>query len=236
MALSTSWTQQDTVSFNAGTLSTLAECRQQVENNLHRGTLSSSTSPTDTQVNDWLARGKQELAERYGFTWRRVYVYADTTAGTWRYALPVDFAGGGAETRLRDLTNDVVLEYIDPITFDNLYPDPAGESSSEPNYYTIKDRELWLSAPADGTYRLELEYIRTGEDASPDDVSYLPEIMRFRICDFATYMAFRYLMQWDAANMYKADWLGGVEQSKGSDAKKKWSAMNYMARNWHYMK
>ena len=236
MALSTTWTQQDVVGFNSGTLATLADCRTQVQNNLHRGTLSSTSSPTDTQVNDWIARGKQELAERYGFSWRRVYSYADTSSGVWRFALPKDFAGGGAETRLRNLTDDEIVEYVDPITFDNLYPDPAGNDNSTLDYYTIKDRELWLSAPADGAYRLELEYVRTGEDATPSDVSYLPEIMRFRVCDFATYMAFKFLMQWEAASMYKVDWIGGVEQSKSSDGKKKWAAMNYMARNWHNMK
>jgi len=235
MALTTTWTENDSVGFNTGVLADIASCLTQVENNIHRGTLSTSSSPTSEQVNTWLKRCKQELAERHGFSWRRLYAYADTVTGTWRYALPLDFAGSGQETRLANTTDDEILHLVDNITFDNLYPDPSANSAKKVEEYTIKDRELWFSAPANGVTRLELEYHRTGADAVSSDVSYLPELFRFRICDGATYLAFRFLMQWDAANLYKADWLGGVEQSKSSDTKKKWAQMGYQARNWHNM-
>ena len=234
MALTTTWTQQDTVAFTAGTLATISDCVSEVGATIHRGTLSASTSPTETQVQNWLIRAKQELSEMYGFTWRRAYKYADTVAGTWCYALPADYAGGGSVNRLRNLTDDELVTFVDPATFDAEYPDPAGSSNGAVDYYTIKDRELWLSCPANGVVRLELEYNRSGDDTSATDISYLPEIMRFKIIDFAVYRSYLHLQMWDAANIFKAEWGMGVQQSKKGDGSKKWASMGYMCRNWQY--
>jgi len=234
MALTTTWTAQDAVAFTAGTLGTIADCQTQVENNINRGTLSATTTPSTTEVQNWLIRGKQELQDSYGFSWRRAFKYADTVAGTYRYALPVDFGGGG--TVLRDLTQNKRLDFMDATTFDTAYPDVAGSSNSTPVYYTIKDRELWIQTPADAVYRLELEYQRTGDDSTATDISYLPELMRFRVCDYATSKAFMRLQEWNAAGAYKSEWEYGKAQSKRGDGKKKWAAMNYMARNWHNVK
>ncbi len=231
-AITTTWTARDHVAFTAGTLSTLADCRSEVENALHRGTLSGSTTPSSTQVNNYLAFAKQELAEDFGFTWRRKYSYAQTAAGTWQYALPADF-GGGAYV-LRDITSNRRMSFVDSVTFDTLYPDVAGASQEVPQYYTIKDRELWLHGPANGAYTLELEYERTGDDSSADDVSYLPEIFRFKMCTYAKYQAFLAVHDYQAANIYKAEWEVGLNRSRKGDGRKKWANMGYMAKAWYY--
>jgi hypothetical protein len=182
-----------------------------------------------------LVRGKQVLAEKYGFVWRRKYSYASTASGTWQYALPADYGGGA--TVLREITNaDARLDFYDPTSFDTMYSDPAGTANAIPKIYTIKDRELQLHAPADGTYVLELEYARTGDDSTVTDISWLPEIARFKICDYALYRSFVLLQQWDAANIYKGEWMEDVADAKQSSARQKWSQMNYRARNWHYKK
>ena len=233
MALTTpTWTGRDALAFTAGTLSTITNCVTQVQNVLHRGTLSASTTPTDTQVQSYLIFAKQELCEEFGFTWRRKFAYASPTAGLWQLALPSDF-GGGAYV-LRDITSDKRLSFIEALTFDTLYPDVAGSAQAVPEYYTIKDREFWLHAPANGTYTLELEYQRTGDDSLATDVSYLPEIFRYKICTYAIYKSFILLQQWDAANIHKSEWETGLKKSRRGDGKKKWAAHGYMAKAWYY--
>jgi hypothetical protein len=231
-SLSTTWTEQSIVDFTAGTIASITEIIAEVQNTLHRGTLSASTTPTSTQVQSWAIRAKGELSEIYGFSWRRRYAYADTSAGSFRYSLPPDYNGGGSETTLRDLTNNEVIPYVDNATFDHAFPDPAGSSNSDVKYYTIRNRELWLSTPASGANRLELQYLRSGDDNTQTDFTYIPQIIRYKIIDFCNYRAFLLLQQYDAAQMYKQEWMMGVQQSKKGDGKKKWSQLGYRIQNW----
>ena len=218
------------MAFTAGTLSDIDACVTEVQGNINRGTLSTSTKPTLLQVQHWLIRAKQELAERHNFTWRRVFSYINTVSDTYRYALPPDFGYGGYI--LRDTTQDERLTPIDTTAFDTLFPDVAGESTDSPGYYTIKGNEIWLAAPASGVNRLELEYDRTGDDTSPNDVSYIPELMRFRICDYATYRSFIALQRFDAASAYKGEWDSGMATTTKADSKKRWKAQGYKVRTW----
>lgn len=251
MSTNTVWQEKSAVAFTAGTLSTIEDCRADVEANIHRGALSSSTTPTATQVDNWIIRAKQEMMERYGFSWRRCYSYASSVNGTWRYALPRDFSGGA--TILRDTTEDVRINFVDRITFDTLYPDPSENSAGPPDFYTIKDRELWLAGPTNGVYVFELEYQRTGDDArvvetddgdetyyslsaNPTDISYIPESIRFKLCDYATYRSFLMLQQWEASQIYKAEWEGGVQVAKKGDSTQRWAEMGYQIKNWFYKK
>ena len=229
---SPTWTQRDALAFTAGTLATISSCASQVEQVLHRGTLSGSTTPTSTQVQGYLIFAKQELCEQFGFTWKRTFSYAAPAAGEWQLGLPADF-GGGAYI-LRDITSDKRLSSIDHVTFDTLYPDVAGSAQSKPEYYTIKDRELWMHAPLNGTYTIELEYHRTGDDSTATDVSYLPELFRYKICTYAIYKSFILLQNWQAAQAHKSEWEMGLQKSKRGDGKKKWQAMGYMAKAWYY--
>jgi len=216
--------------FNAGTLSTIEDCIAKVSRNINRGTLSASSKPSINDVQGWLVEAKQRIQEFHNYDWRSVFVYMDTIANEYRYALPSDFSQGGHV--IRDTSNDERLVYIDPVAFDTIYPDVAGSSSSAPEYYTIRDRELWLSSPASGVYRFELWYTRTGDDATPTDISYLPEVVRFKICDYATYRAFLSLQEWDGANAYKASWSEGIGVSKVKDSRKKWAERGYKLRRF----
>ena len=234
MALTTTWTSQSAVEFNQSTIASTANLITEVQTNLNRGTIGASSTPNTTQVTNWLIRAKEELQEVFGFTWRRVFAYADTVAGTYRYALPKDFAGGG--TVLRDLTQNKRLDYAPPISFDTMYPDIAGSDNAVPHTYTIKDRELWLNCEADSVYRLELEYERSGEDSTAATWSYLPEAMLFKLTDYATYRALMILRQWPAAQAYKAEWEFAVKKSTKGDNRKKWASMNFQCLNWHNMK
>ena len=233
MAITTpAWTARDALAFTAGTLSAIANCVSQVQQVLHRGTLSASTTPTSTQVQGYLIFAKQELCEEFGFTWKRTFSYAAPTAGLWQLGLPADF-GGGAYV-LRDITTNRRMSFVESTVFDQLYPDPAGDSQAVPKYYTIKDREVWLHAPANGTYTLELEYNRTGDDSTATDVSYLPEIFRYKICTYAIYKSFILLQDYNAANIHKSEWEMGLKRSRKGDGKKKWAAQGYMAHAWYY--
>jgi len=220
-ALSTTWTENSVVAFTAGTLSTISDCRDYVSTKLKRGTLSANSSPSITEVNEELSRAKEHLMERFGFSWQRKYSYASTTAASYRYAMPADYTGG--RVSLRDTTNDRLLTYIDPDKFDLKYPDPSEESSDKSDCYTIKDRELWLVPPSGGTYTLELEYSRSGDDTSATDISYIPEVLRFKMCDFAIYQCFMGLHMWQAASLYKQEWMEGLLTSRREDNRKKWS-------------
>ena len=232
--ISTTWAQRDYVAFLTGTLSTISSCIDFVQGDIHRGTLSSSTNPTLTRVTEFLTHAKQKLAAKYGFSWRRKYVYATTSAGNWQLALPADY-GGGVVT-VRDVTDNSgdKLGYIPNATFDSMHPNPSGASSGEPEEYTIKDRELWLSRPADGSYTLELEYPRVGDDSTTTDVSWLPQIARFQICNYAIYRSFLLLQQWDAAQAYKAEWMEDIYDAKKTGGRQKWAEMGYRAVNWQY--
>lgn len=230
MALTTTWTEQSVVAFTAGTLADIDDCVTHVESKLQRGTLSTSSTPSITEVKRELIRAKEELCEVFGFTWQRKYSYADTVSGTYRYALPADYNGG--EVRLRDITNDRMLDWLDPYRFDLKWPDMSEESNDTLEVFTIKDRELWTYPPAGGAYRLELEYGRSGDDSTPNDVSYIPELLRFKICDFAIYQSFLLLHDWNAASLYKQEWMAGLRKSKRNDGKKKWAASGFQALTW----
>ena len=232
MALETTWTEQSAVGFNQATLSTTQHSIDEVQGQINRGTIGASTTPTSGQVTNWLIKAKHRLMELFGFSWKRKFSYADTTASTYRYALPKDFAGGGIV--LRDLTQNERLSQVNPISFGTRYPDPAGDGNAAPEFYCIKDRELWLHAPASGTYRLELEYTRSGSDTAGELWDYIPEGKLFDLTDYATYRALIVLKEYTAAQAYSVEWMTGIELGKKTDGHKKWAQTGYMIPNWHY--
>ena len=222
-ALTTTWTEQSVVAFTAGTLNTTTDCISYIQGKLKRGTLSTSTTPSTTQIGEELVRAKENLMERFGFTWQRKFAYASTVAASYRYAMPTDYTGG--DVSLRDTTNDRSLSYISPAKFDLKYPDTSEETNDKSSGFTIKNRELWLVPASGGVYTLELEYSRSGDDTTASDISYIPEVLRFKMCDFAIYQSFLILQQWQAASLYKQEWMEGLMVSKREDNRKKWSMM-----------
>lgn len=228
-SLTTAWTEQSKASFAAGVLSTIATCVSEVEAKLKRGTLSASTSPTLAQVQNWLKRGKLELMEFKDYSFARKYAYADAVAGTYVYALPEDFGGGAV--RLRDMTNDRPISIVDAARFDMKYPDPSEETNNEIIIACIKNNELWVAPPPDSSDRLELEYSRSGAETTADDFSFLPELERFRVCDFALSHAFESLHMFDVADRFRQYWELGLQKSKQSDNRRKRSGRRMCAIN-----
>ena len=228
-ALSTTYTEKDTVAFTAGSLSTVSDCVAEVESKLNRGTLSTTTQPTLAQVQQWLTRAKEEIAEIRGFAFVRRYASVTTVALQTRYSLPPDYAGG--RTVLRDLTNNRDIRIWDTHWFDSKYPDPSEEESNEPHIACIKGMELIL-LPPDDAYSIELEYDRSGADNTTTDFSWLPELERFRCCDFALAEAYESLHQFEIAAMYQGKWERGLGRSIKADGRKRWKTQEYRAISW----
>lgn len=227
--ITTTWTEQNPVAFTAGTLGNMGQCIQEVESKLKRGTLTHNTNPTAMQVRQWLIYAKEQLCEIFDFTWERRYAYMDTIASTYRYALPPDFDGG--ELKVRDMTNDRQLTPYSRADYDLKWPDPSEEDNNKPELFTIKNMELWIMPPPPVNVRIEIEYNRSGDDNTPMSITYLPELMRFKICNFAIYQAFASIHMWQESGYYKQEWEMDLIKSKRADAKKKWITVD-RAKNW----
>jgi len=221
-ALDTTWVEFGAVSFTTGTLATMSACIDEVASKLKRGsTLTTTTTPTAQAVTNWIVRAKEELVEIKNFTFKRRYVTTDTVAAQYRYSMPNDYAGG--QISLRDMTNDRYLIEWSRGRFDLKYPDPAEETNDEPSVFCVKGMELWLIPPPAGAYTLELEYGRSGDDAT-QDILWLPELERFRCCDFATAEAFRSLHDYEKAIVYDNRWREGLGKAVRADGKRKWKS------------
>ena len=220
-SLNTVYTEQSTVAFTSGTLSTIADCVTEVESKLKRGTLSASTKPTSTQVQNWIIRAKQELVSIRNFRYDRRYASVSTVASQYRYSMPPDYAGG--HTSFRDVTSNHPIEIVSRDLYDMRYPDPSSVAEDEPMLCCIKDRELWI-LPPDAVYSIEISYGRTGEDNTATDMTWLPELERFRCCDFALAESFESLGRMDSAMYYRQKWTNGLQISIKSDAKQKWAS------------
>lgn len=227
----TAWTEQSTVDFTAGTLATASECLDAVEGKLSRGTLSDSSQPTQTQVYNWLIRAKAELASVKDFTFRRRYASMSTVADQYRYSLPPDYNGGNVTLRNTTADYEAFIRFIDNSHYDKLYPRPADEESDEPVIATIKNRELWINPPS-GVFTLELEYGRSGDDITPTDFSWLPQIERWRCVDFACAESFECLHQFDLADRYMRKWAEGLGRSFKADSRRRWASRHYQALGW----
>lgn len=231
--ITTAWTEQTTAAFTTGVLSTITTCVTEVEAKLKRGTLSATTAPTLTQVNNWLKRAKLELMEDRSYTFTRKYAYADLTAGTYRYSLPPDFNGG--EVKVRDITNNAAIPVWLPAHFDTSYPDPSEETNGPVSIACIKNMELWVVPPPSSSDRIELEYSRSGGETTADDFSYLPELERFRCCDFALSHAFESLHQYDVADRFRQYWELGLQKARQADGRRKWGGRQLCALNvWQH--
>jgi hypothetical protein len=226
-SVTTTWTEQSVVSFTAGTLASITECLTEVQTKIQRGTLSASSIPTSTQVQNWLIFAKQELAEVKTFTWKRRFASAVTVADTYRYAFPPDYNGG--YTILRDTTNNREIDIWPADKYDLKFPDITEENDNEPLIAAVKDRELWLAPTPDGVYTLELEYDRTGDDNTATDFSWLPQIERYRCTHYACWQSFNTLHMWQEAGVYKQQWGEGLGKAIRADGKRKWKNMRYRA-------
>lgn len=235
--LDTAWTEQTIAVFTSGVLTDEDACVAEVGAKLKRGTLSATSTPTETQVKNWLVRAKQELAEMKDYSFNRKFAQATLSAGDYRIALPPDYNGG--VMLVRDTTNDRPISVFDNGFFDAMYPDASAEDQNEPLAATIKNMEMWFTPPANGSTVIEIEYDRSGAPTTASDFEWLPEIERFRCCDFAIAMSFEALHQFDLADRYLNRFGTDLQKSIKADGRRKWrrriSAINifqdFAARN-----
>lgn len=227
--LDTTWVEKSFVEFTAGTLSNEAAMVTEVSTKLKRGTLSATTSPTETAVKRWLVRAKEEIAQKKGFSFKRRFASTTLTAGDYRISLPPDWDGG--KMRLRDITNKKELFPWPNHIFDIKFPDLSAEASNAQYVYTIKNLEVWIAPPAQGTPELEIEYERSGDDNTPGDYAWIPEIERFRCCDYALAEAFESLEALEKSQYYRAKFEVGLENSKKADARRKWKDLGYRVQS-----
>ena len=228
-ALDTTWTEFSIVSITAGTLDTLSSCIDEVGSKLQRGTLSATTSPKDSDVARWITRAKEELAESKHFSFKRRYMNTTLTAGTHRYSLPPDYDGG--YVTIKDITNDRDIPFVSNHVFDTQFPDMSGVTNGDILVATIRNLELQVGPAPNGSDVIEIEYDRSGDDATGTDLSWLPEIERFRICDYATGEAFYSIHQWQEGDKYFARWNYGLRKAQRADGKRQMSAGHYRARS-----
>jgi hypothetical protein len=252
--LSTDWVEFDTVEYTSGTLPDINACIIEVESKLGRGELSASTIPTTIEVKRWLNQARQALSEVRQFTWRRRYVTATLTAGSYRYSLPPDYSGG--RVSLRDKTNDTKIPITSPHQYDVLFPDPSEKTGGQISVACIKNLELWVSPPS-GNDVVELEYEQTGGDVLEEllneagdiildddtwqtifidsgnefDFSWMPEIERFRCCDYAISKSFAALHEFSGAKYYYKKWEYSTSMGVRSDGKKRLTTSGYRARS-----
>jgi hypothetical protein len=92
----------------------------------------------------------------------------------------------------------------------------------------ILGEDLTFMLDEDGGYILE-EGSASGTESG--DFSWLPEVDRFRCCDFALWMSFDSLGNGIAANFYSQKWQKGLGRSIRSDGKKKWSTSGFRIRS-----
>ena len=224
--LDLAYTEHPVVAFTAGTLADVDDMVAEVESKLKRGTLSTITSPKLADVQRWLIRAKEELMQVKSFSFARRYAYATLTAGDYRVALPPDYNGG--HVSVRDQTNNYELRIIPAHLYDKKYPHPDEETTDKSKFACIKNMELWV-APPSVAITVELDYDRSGDDNTATDFSFLPEIERFRCCDYGLFEASESLEDWEKAKWYKAKWNDGLGRSRTADARRKWKNMGFRA-------
>ena len=238
--IDTDWTENDLFlpTFTAGILSTLSTCVDEVGVKLQRGTLGATSTPTDTQVKNWLARAKLKLMQVRDFSFARKFAYVSTAASQYVYGMPPDYQGG--EVTIKDTTNNYDLRIWPSSWYDKTYPDPSEETNDYPRIACIKGMQLWLIPPPAGVYTLQLEYSRSGAETTGGDMSWLPEYERFLCCDFACGQAFESLHMWAEADRYNGRWSEELKFSVRADGRRKWKTeqmkcidvfQEYAARN-----
>lgn len=223
------WFEDIPADYTTGVLATLSACVEEVESKLKRGTLSASTTPTLTQVQNWLKRAKMELVEVKGFTFSHKSATGELLAGYWFCNLPEDYNGG--EIAVLDVANHRKIDVWTASWFDLKYPTPWSEPRGKIKVACVKDMKLWFVPRPSEDETIMINYDRSGSESTADDFSWLPEIERFRCCDFALGEAFGSLHMWEQAQFFMGRWKADMANAMKSDSKRKWHGKRYQAIN-----
>ena len=229
-ALTTTWVEFGLISTPASTLVSLSTMIDAVAVKLNRdATLTATTTPSDQNVADWIDRGAEEICEEMQFDFRRRYMTMTLTAGTFRYSLPNDYAGG--KLTIRNLNGDGrFVNTVDDDVFDKFYPDLAAVTNGDLMIATVKNKELWFAPPPGGAYVIEIEYQRSGE-GSAGTYTWVPEPILWKIVDFAVGEAFESLHEYEQAIYYQGKWAKHLRKARKAEGKRRWSKANHKARS-----
>ena len=108
------------------------------------------------KLDRWTNWVLDDIYSRYSFPFMQTSTTFDTVDGTSEYDLDV-IAGDIDKVRLlTDTTNDVVLNYIDPIGLAEA--DPQDTTESKPSRWTVYGNTLKLWPIPDSTYTIKMHY------------------------------------------------------------------------------
>jgi len=158
------------------------------------------TTTLDTELQDHLLERMNYLASLDVFPFQEGYQSATLAAGAVSMSTPDNFATQ-INLVLATAGYERPLTYLDPITFDSLFPNPSDLTSEEPRYYTIKVAEgyYYFNCPADAAYTINSYFRKVPDDATDTTVSQLTELAKLTLVDWAAADGFRDLKEFDRA-------------------------------------
>ena len=164
------------------------------------------TTVLDTELQDAILERMNYLATLDVFPFQEGFQSATLAAAGTSMATPDNFA---AQKSLVLYTADSQrpLTYLDPPTFDQMFPNPSENTSGKPTYYTIKVSEgsYYFNCPADAAYTIYSYFHKIPDDATDTTVSQLTEMAKLTIVDWAAADGFRFMKEFDRADKLERD-------------------------------
>lgn len=126
-----------------------------------------ATDLSDTFINTIINQGVEEVAGAFHWAWLEASTTVTLAASTQTYALPADF---NTAVALVDDDNDDTIEFLAPSKFFELVGNDTGNTSSNPEYWTIWEDNIYLSPIPDtaDTNRLTFYYYKNPTTLATD--------------------------------------------------------------------
>jgi len=164
------------------------------------------TTVLDTELQDAILERMNYLATLDVFPFQEGFQSATLSSGDTSMATPDNFA---AQKSLVLYTADSQrpLTYLDPPTFDQMFPNPSDNDAEKPTYYTIKVAEgnYYFNCPSDAAYTIYSYFHKIPDDATDTTVSQLTEMAKLTLIDWAASDGFRMLKEFDRADKLERD-------------------------------
>ena len=164
------------------------------------------TTVLDTELQDAILERMNYLATLDVFPFQEGFQSATLSSGDTSMATPDNFA---AQKSLVLYTADSQrpLTYLDPPTFDQMFPNPSDNDAEKPTYYTIKVAEgnYYFNCPSDAAYTIYSYFHKIPDDATDTTVSQLTEMAKLTIVDWAAADGFRFMKEFDRADKLERD-------------------------------
>ena len=164
------------------------------------------TTVLDTELQDAILERMNYLATLDVFPFQEGFQSATLAAAGTSMATPDNFA---AQKSLVLYTADSQrpLTYLDPPTFDQMFPNPSDNDAEKPTYYTIKVAEgnYYFNCPSDAAYTIYSYFHKIPDDATDTTVSQLTEMAKLTIVDWAAADGFRFMKEFDRADKLERD-------------------------------